>query len=647
MYMLKLDDITGPMGNTLGILLILLLVCSFGTAAGGWVEGELKTFTLNLGCELDWIGWVDLNIERQELVVNFSAVTWDPDVWLFNETQLYLGSSAPTSCDHDTFPWKHDLQGTLTDEYRIELEDLDLGCGETLYFAARAVISGRETWGFDENCTKISEEFPCAKYCAVDLPCEDDTLIEDWPMFSHDIHHTGYTSEPGPTKNYTLWTYDTGNNVFSSPTIAIGRVFFGSRDGHFYCLNATSGAQLWNYLIAKTVHSPAVDGGRVYVGSSDFRVYCFDAITGSLVWDTRTGYYVNAPPAVHEGRVYIGSWDYHFYCLDASTGTMLWRFEAKDNFEDSAAAVRDGRVYVGCTDRRLLCLDASTGGLLWQFETGGGIHSSPALYGDYVYFGSMDGNVYCLDAIGGAQVWNHSTGNTVLASPAVAYDRVFIGSSDRVFYCLNATTGTSIWEYNARGEITSSPALTNETVYFGSTDGRVHCLDTKTGCFIWEYETGDTIYSSPAVADGRAYIGSFDDMLYAFGSQSFGFATDTGEFVSVESNSVVGGFYFNDSDREFGFASSGDEGTTAFANITFPSGMLGETPLVYEDDKPITPVVTQNATHTAIYIEYVNGRHDVRVATVPEVIFVYIMMGALLGSTASRADNQDKPTVYP
>jgi outer membrane protein assembly factor BamB len=311
---------------------------------------------------------------------------------------------------------------------------------------------------------------------------------------------------------------------------------------------------------------------------------------------------------------------------------MLWRFEAKDNFQDNSAAIRDGRVYVGNTDRRLLCLDASSGALLWQFETGGGIGSSPALYGDYVYFGSKDKNVYCLDALSGAQVWNHSTGNTVLASPAVAYGRVYIGSNDRVFYCLNATTGDSIWQYNAGNDITSSPALTNETVYFASTDGRVHCLDAKTGASIWQYNIRDTIYSSSAVADGRLYIGSFDDKLYAFGSQSFGFATDMGEFVSVESNSAIGGFYFDDSDREFGFTSSGDEGTTAFANITFPSNMLGRTPLVYEDDTPITPFVTYNATHTAVYIEYVNGMHDMRMTAVPEGLLLCMPIFVLLGS---------------
>jgi outer membrane protein assembly factor BamB len=626
------------MGNFIVVMLTILFICSLGTAAGGWVEGELRTIPLRKGCMMDEIGWVTISIEGNELVVTFNAITYDPDVWLFNETQLYLGKSTPASCDPETFPFKHSqLEDVLTDEYRIDLGELDLRCGNTLYVVAHAVLSGEETWGWDLNCTLIAKEVCCGKYCTIDLPCEEDTAVEDWPMFSHDIHHTGYTPEVGPDKNYTLWTYTTGNNVFSSPTVSIGRIFFGSRDGNFYCLNATSGVQLWNYSIGKTVHSPAVDGGRVYVGSSDFRVYCFDAITGSLVWDTRTGYYVDAPPTVHDGRVYIGSWDYYFYCLDASTGSMLWRFEAKDNFDDSAAAVRNGRVFVGCTDRRLLCLDASSGGLLWQFETGGGIHSSPALYGDHVYFGSMDGNVYCLDAIGGAQVWNHSTGNTVLASPAVAYDRVFIGSSDRVFYCLNATTGNSIWEYNARGEIISSPALTNETVYFGSTDGRVHCLDAKTGSFIWEYETGDTIYSSPAVADGRAYIGSFDDKLYAFGSQSFGFATDMGEFVSVESNSVVGGFYFDDSDREFGFSSSGTEETPAFANITLPRDMVGRTPLVYEDNSPITPVVTYNTTHCAIYIEYVNGQHDMRITSITEVLMFPLLLSALFVFKTARS----------
>jgi hypothetical protein len=50
----------------------------------------------------------------------------------------------------------------------------------------------------------------------------------------------------------------------------------GSGDHNVYCLNATSGALVWNYRTGfALLSSPAVAGGCVYVGSSDHKIYAF------------------------------------------------------------------------------------------------------------------------------------------------------------------------------------------------------------------------------------------------------------------------------------------------------------------------------------------------------------------------------------
>ena len=50
----------------------------------------------------------------------------------------------------------------------------------------------------------------------------------DWPMFRHDLQHTGYSTSPAPNTNQTLWNYTTGNFVASSPAVADGKVYVGS-----------------------------------------------------------------------------------------------------------------------------------------------------------------------------------------------------------------------------------------------------------------------------------------------------------------------------------------------------------------------------------------------------------------------------------
>ena len=76
----------------------------------------------------------------------------------------------------------------------------------------------------------------------------------------------------------------------------------GSCDGKVYALNATTGAQIWNYTTGDVVDSsPAVAGGVVFVGSDDGNVYALNATTGAQVWNYTTGSSVFSSPAVAGG----------------------------------------------------------------------------------------------------------------------------------------------------------------------------------------------------------------------------------------------------------------------------------------------------------------------------------------------------------
>jgi hypothetical protein len=206
----------------------------------------------------------------------------------------------------------------------------------------------------------------------------------------------------------------------------------------------------------------------------------------------------------------------------------------------------------------------------------------------------------------------------VLSSPAVANGRVYVGSGDfdRRLYCLNATTGAQIWNATTDGAVHSSPAVAGTRVYVGSYDTRVYCFDALTGALVWTYKTGETVYSSPAVANGRVYVGSFDDTVYAFGSRIYVFPVTIGGVthnVTVESNSLISGFSFDQSSKTLRFNATGTPGTQAFVDIAFPTVFLGGPFIVLEDSNLRSPSETANATHTVLYLEYVNDMHTIEV----------------------------------
>lgn len=60
-----------------------------------------------------------------------------------------------------------------------------------------------------------------------------------WPMFHHDLAHTGVSEYNTNGNNGALeWKFSTGGAVYSSPAIAAdGTIYIGSNDGNVYAIN--------------------------------------------------------------------------------------------------------------------------------------------------------------------------------------------------------------------------------------------------------------------------------------------------------------------------------------------------------------------------------------------------------------------------
>jgi outer membrane protein assembly factor BamB len=361
-----------------------------------------------------------------------------------------------------------------------------------------------------------------------------------WPMFHHDLRHTGYSTSIAPDTDNRVWIKDIGSRITSSPAIIDGKVFITSENGRVYCLDESTGALIWDQSIGGGYgwsSSPAVHDNKVFVGANDGKVYCLDANSGGIIWDYQTGGNVESSPAVADGKVFIGSRDGYVYCLGETTGSFIWSYPTGE-IHMSSPAVADGKVFIGSYDHNVYCLDEGTGSFIWNFTTGINIESSPAVIDNKVFIGGLDHYFYCLDEATGTLLWSYFVGDDegIWSTPAVADGKVFFGTSvgygnEHGVYCLDETTGSFIWKYSTENHVESSPAVADGKVYFGSRDTYVYCVDELTGALIWKYKTGNIIYSSPAIANGKVFIGSHDNKVYAFGAAKFiaNFMTTEGE----------------------------------------------------------------------------------------------------------------------
>ena len=381
------------------------------------------------------------------------------------------------------------------------------------------------------------------------IPAAAQLADTPWPMFHHDLNHTGLSPYTGPDTNATKWIYTTGDDIRSSPAIGTdGMIYVGSRDDKLYAIYP-NGTLKWSYLTGHDIYhsSPAIGtDGTIYVGSRDFKLHAINP-DGTLKWSYLTGNGIYSAPAIGtDGTIYVASTDKNLYAIYPN-GTLKWSYLTGDCIYYSSPAIdADGTIYIGSKDDKLHAIYPN-GTLKWSYLTGGDVRSSPAIDADgTIYVGSKD---YKLHAIypNGTLKWSYLTGNEVLSSPAIGSDgTIYVGSNDYKLYAINPD-GTLKWSYLTGYTVGSSPAIDAEgTIYVGSRDEKLYAINPD-GTLKWSYLTGgDIYYSSPAIgSDGTIYVGSRDDKLYAFGPGVSGKSdltptaiTTPASIIATQSNSI-------------------------------------------------------------------------------------------------------------
>jgi len=123
---------------------------------------------------------------------------------------------------------------------------------------------------------------------------------------------------------------------------------------------------------------------------------------------------------------------------------------------------------------------------------------------------------------------------------------------------------------------------------------------------------GDGVFEHTFTSDSELTQSEFlaQITLYTFsivwGAETF--------VVSVESNSTVSNFAFNQPDKEISFNLTGEAATIGFCNVTIPKALLyGEPWTVLIDGAPVPATITENATYSCLYFTYTHSTHEAQI----------------------------------
>jgi outer membrane protein assembly factor BamB len=180
----------------------------------------------------------------------------------------------------------------------------------------------------------------------------------DWPMWRHDVGRTAATDGKLPAELKLIWTrgllpnstaYKDKRLQFDrgyEPIVLGKRMFVASaRDNSVMAIDTETGVELWQFFADGPIRfAPVAGQGRVLFGSDDGYFYCVKASSGELVWkfkavpsDRRvlgnsrliSVWPVRGGPVLKDDKVYFaaGVWPLEgvfVYCLDAATGKVVW-----------------------------------------------------------------------------------------------------------------------------------------------------------------------------------------------------------------------------------------------------------------------------------------------------------------------------------
>ena len=380
-----------------------------------------------------------------------------------------------------------------------------------------------------------------------------------WPMFHHDIYHSGAGDCSGSNGPWEYWNFTTGGDVRSSPAIGPdGTIYFGSYDNKLYALNP-DGTEKWNFTTGGPVtSSPAVArDGTIYFGSTDNNLYALYP-NGSLKWKlSLLGEIISSPVIGSGGTVYIGTLNDSLYAV-YSDGIIKWKFTADSAVTSSPALDFNETVYFATYNASVYAV-YKNGTKKWNTTLGGNTSSSPTVIpGDNVLLiGSSDGKLYILNLTDGSNARNISVGHGISSTAAFFNDTIYLADDGGILHAISVSgEGGPHWKWNftTGGAIHSSPAVAEDgTIYSGSDDGHVYAINPN-GTEKWKFLAGGIIRCSPAITEGLIYIGSADHKLYAIGDVT----PPTVTIISPSNNSILNKknvtVYWNGSDTQSGIS---------------------------------------------------------------------------------------------
>lgn len=260
------------------------------------------------------------------------------------------------------------------------------------------------------------------------------------------------------------------------PVVVGGKLFFGSTaDDQLHCIDVSTGKTEWTFFTGAPIRlAPSIVDGHAFFGSDDGHVYCVRTDSGKLVWKFRAGpqedwllgrgemisrWPVRTGVLVDSGIAYFGAGifpheDIYLYAVNASDGSLVWK---QDNLSSEDAGRNDisPQGYLLASDDLLfvpsgrslpVAFDRRTGNVVhkrsfsWRSTAGGVIGGTKALLADGQIYSGGPHHLLAMEQKKGDAGFGWFAGRqmTVIGDDAYVATGDVVARLDRMEYAVNS-----------------------------------------------------------------------------------------------------------------------------------------------------------------------------------------------------------------
>lgn len=326
----------------------------------------------------------------------------------------------------------------------------------------------------------------------------------------------------------------------STPATDEMSVYFGTDNGYVYALAKQDGSERWKFKVGLRAKGQyAISdlfcvNSVLYFASKNGNVFALDATTGKVVWVYSNADWCTSSVAISLGKkcLYVGinaGWfnkRNFLVALDMENGAEVWRVPTSDSVQSvTVDPVDSKRISIGCADGTFSMLHAKDGLPVWSFKADGPIIGGSAhAKNDTIVFGSLGKHVYMLNEKDGTLIHSLEFENGVATTPLSVGNNIIVSGLDKYVYCIAVDTAKIIWTFETKGRIFADPVLINDRVYVGSDDSRLYEIDLVTGKSTAIFQTIERITNPVLYAPDteKYFLTTYANELYCLTKKTAG-----------------------------------------------------------------------------------------------------------------------------